>query len=67
MRDVKYITDDMGYGPRIEHMFASGPMGVAKPDRIFFETSSETLQLAPESILLIDDSAKNTQAAQALS
>ena len=61
-----YIEGTMGFAGRVERVFASGRMGVAKPDAGFFEQISDWAGLAPEHILLIDDTARNIEAARAL-
>jgi len=58
-----FIETQMGYGPRVERVFASGRMGVAKPDPRFFAHVAEALELEPASLLLIDDHASNVAAA----
>ena len=65
-RRANYIEDQMGFGKRIERLFASGRLGVAKPDPKFFEIVSETLAVAPSKLFLIDDSQSNVAAAKAL-
>ncbi|WP_168771180.1 HAD family hydrolase [Palleronia sediminis] len=47
----------------VEAVFASGPMGVAKPDPGFFRAIEDWAGLAPSRILLIDDSPPNCRAA----
>ena len=65
-RRAAYIEDEMGLGGRIEHMFASGRMGVAKPDQKYFEIVSNALGTQPCEIVLVDDSLKNVEAAKGL-
>jgi putative hydrolase of the HAD superfamily len=61
-----YIWERMGFSQRMQRMFASGRMGVKKPDAGFFEQIEAWSGLAPGEILLIDDAEKNIQAAAAL-
>ena len=62
-RRAAYIEGAMGFGARVERVFASGRMGVAKPEDGFFEAIEEWAGVAPGRILLIDDSAANIAAA----
>ena len=65
-RRAHYIEHKMGFDARVERLFASGRLGVAKPDPAFVEIVSERLEVAPERLLLVDDSAVNVAAAEAL-
>jgi len=62
---TRYIAETMGLGAEVEHIFASGPMGVAKPDDGFFEMIEAWSGEPRAQILLIDDTAKNIDAAAA--
>lgn len=62
-RRAGYIEREMGFGARVERVFASGRMGVAKPDAEFFGAIEEWSGAAPGRMLLIDDSAANVAAA----
>ncbi|MDA7963340.1 HAD-IA family hydrolase [Ruegeria sp.] len=62
-RGASYIENEMGYSARVEHLFASGRMGVRKPDPAFFRHVTDTLGVEPERMLLIDDCPKNVPAA----
>ncbi|SIS83787.1 putative hydrolase of the HAD superfamily [Roseivivax lentus] len=62
---ARYIEDEMGYGARVEHVFASGRMGVRKPDPDFFHQIVAETGVAPEHILLVDDLEENIEAARA--
>jgi len=64
-RRATYIENDLGFGNRVEHIFASGRMGVAKPDTEYFRTVSATLKVEANEILFIDDLAENISAANA--
>lgn len=65
-RRAHYIEHDMGFGQRVEHIFTSGRMGLAKPDPAYFEYVTNTLNVEPADILLVDDSATNIVTAQEL-
>ncbi|MBM7070264.1 HAD family hydrolase [Actibacterium sp. 188UL27-1] len=65
-RRAAYMEMDMGFGARIEHLFASGRMGVKKPDPAFFHHITQTLDVSPADMLLIDDHPPNVQSAQEL-
>ena len=60
-----FIEAEMGFGDRVEKIFASGRMGVAKPDPGFFAEVERWADLTPANILLIDDTAANVAAAMA--
>jgi putative hydrolase of the HAD superfamily len=63
-RRTRYITEDMGFGARVERVFASGHIGVMKPDAAFFAHITDALAIAPADILLIDDREANVLAAR---
>ena len=65
-RRAQYIEHQMGIGRLVERIFASGRMGVAKPDAGFFRQIEDWAGLPPERILLIDDLGKNIASAQNL-
>lgn len=54
-----YIMETMGFSGKVEAMFASGPMGVAKPDPGFYARIERWAGLHPRQILLIDDNRQN--------
>ena len=60
-----HIWNAMGFSGRMQRIFASGPMGVKKPDAGFFAQIEEWSGLAPGDILLVDDAEKNILAAAA--
>lgn len=64
-RRTTYIENQLGFGNRVEHIFASGRMGVAKPDTEYFRTVTSTLKVDANEILFIDDLTENIIAAQA--
>ncbi len=63
-RRTTYIENKLGFSSLVEHIFASGRMGIAKPDPTYFETVSATLNVNPNEIFFIDDSAENIDAAK---
>lgn len=65
-RRTAYIEREMGFGQRVEAIFSSGRLGCAKPDQEFFDRVRGALGAAPKRLLLIDDSAANVAAAEAL-
>ena len=60
-----YIWNVMGFSGRMQRIFASGEMGVKKPDAGFFAQIEAWSGLVPADILLIDDTEKNIAAAAA--
>lgn len=64
-RRADYMWEVMGFKDRMQHIFASGLLGVKKPDGRFFAAIEEWSGLAPADILLIDDAEKNIHAANA--
>lgn len=62
---ARFMWEKMGFHSRMRHIFASGPLGVKKPDAAFFAAIEAWSGLAPRDILLIDDAEKNIQAAAA--
>lgn len=63
-RRARYIEREMEFGPRVEHVFASGRMGVRKPDPAYFAHVTDALGVEPERMLLIDDHPDNVMAAK---
>ena len=64
-RRAEYMWEVMGFKAQMAKIFASGPLGVKKPDGRFFAAIEEWSGLAPADILLIDDAEKNIHAANA--
>lgn len=64
-RRAEYMWQVMGFRDRMQKIFASGPLGVKKPDGPFFAAIEEWSGHAPQDILLIDDAEKNIVAAAA--
>lgn len=65
-RRAHYIGYEMKFGQRVEAIFCSGLLGCAKPDPTFFDAVRKTLGLAADRLVLIDDSATNVAAAEAI-
>lgn len=65
-RRTAAITAHEAFGARLDHIFAAGPMGAAKPDPRFFHIVTESLGVAPGQMILIDDHPDNIDAASAL-
>ena len=65
-RRAAHIEGPMGYGARVERVFASGRMGLRKPQAAFFHAVTAALGAAPAEMLLVDDLAHNIEAARAL-
>ncbi|MEM6825506.1 MAG: HAD-IA family hydrolase [Pseudomonadota bacterium] len=62
-RRAAYIEGPMGFSRRVERVFASGRLGVGKPDDGFFEAIENWSAVPKASTLLVDDSAANVAAA----
>lgn len=60
---AEHMWSKMGLQAHMQHIFASGRMGVRKPDPAFFAQIEQWSGHAPADILLIDDAAKNITAA----
>jgi putative hydrolase of the HAD superfamily len=65
-RRTTYIETELGFGARVERVFASGRMGLAKPDPLYFETVAAQMNVDPAQIFLIDDTVENITAAKRL-
>lgn len=61
---TRYIETDMGFGSRMERIFAAGRMRLAKPDTAYFSHIEDELGLPPSAFLLVDDMEENVQAAR---
>jgi putative hydrolase of the HAD superfamily len=62
----RYMSETMEYRRVFDAQFYSCELGLSKPDPAYFTTILETLQLAPERILFIDDNEPNVRAAQSV-
>lgn len=59
-----FIEARMGFGDRMERIFAAGRMGIAKPDTDYFAHIEAELDVAPAGLLLVDDLEENVAAAR---
>ena len=64
-RRAAYISQTMGFGARVEHIFASGHMGCAKPDDAYFDRIEAWSGTPRRAHALIDDTRRNVDAALA--
>lgn len=62
---TQFIAEDLGFADRMDRIFSSGWMGVAKPDEDYFDQISDELSVEPDELLLIDDMEENIEAAAA--
>jgi putative hydrolase of the HAD superfamily len=63
---VAYLRDTVGLGGHFDEIIYSAALGVCKPDRVFFTNAQARMGvLAAQSILFVDDSAANVDAARA--
>ncbi|MEL7183663.1 MAG: HAD-IA family hydrolase [Pseudomonadota bacterium] len=60
-----FIADQMGWSARVDGIFASGTLGLRKPDSAFFHKVAEDLGTAPTALILVDDTQDNIRAARA--
>ena len=65
-RRADYIETEMGFGKRVEQIFCSGRLGVAKPDPVFFIHVHRALEIPRERLILIDDKEANIEMATGL-
>ena len=65
-RRARHIEQELGLGARVGPVFASGRMGVAKPEAAFFAAVTDALGAEPAEMLLLDDHAPNLEAARRL-
>lgn len=61
-RRASYIEREMGFAKRVERVFASGRIGLRKPDFAFYAHVTDKLGAHPSQMLLIDDCPKNVPA-----
>ncbi|WP_299598423.1 HAD family hydrolase [uncultured Tateyamaria sp.] len=64
-RRAAYIETEMGFADRVERVFASGRMGCAKPEDAYFAQIEDWTGAPAASHVLVDDSKRNADAAQA--
>ncbi len=63
-RRTAYLENALELNQLVECIFASGRMGVAKPDHKYFDHVSKALDTHPGDIFFIDDCPKNMEAAK---
>lgn len=61
---LTYLSEKLGLGRHFDGVFASGVMGVAKPDPAFFAQIETRLGADPRDLILVDDTPANTAAAR---
>lgn len=64
-RRAAFVENEMGFGDKVAHIFASGRIGYAKPDREYFDHIEAWSHMPPGAHVLIDDTKRNVDAAQA--
>lgn len=63
---IAYLRDHKGLGAHFDEIVYSAALGVCKPDRVFFTNAQARMGVtAAQSILFIDDTAANVDAARA--
>ncbi|MGM7666240.1 HAD family hydrolase [Microbacterium sp. A93] len=62
---AEYMRENLGYQERFDTCFYSCDVGVAKPDRGFFDHVAQQVGADPAEILFIDDSEANVEGARA--
>ena len=63
---VAYLRDTVGLGAHFDEIIYSAALGVCKPDRVFFTNAQTRMGVqAAQSILFVDDTAANVDAARA--
>jgi putative hydrolase of the HAD superfamily len=63
---AKVMHEQLGYGDLLDETFYSYELRAAKPDPAYFGTVLARLDLAPDEVLFVDDSARNVEAARSL-
>lgn len=61
---ARYLWETLGFRDRFDAIHYSAAYGVGKPDPAFFTAVAAKLGSAPETLLLIDDSAANIEGAR---
>jgi putative hydrolase of the HAD superfamily len=63
---VAYLRDEAGLGAHFDEIVYSAALGVCKPDRVFFTAAQARMGVSvAQSILFVDDTAANVDAARA--
>jgi putative hydrolase of the HAD superfamily len=63
---ARYMSQTLGYGELFDREFYSCALGVTKPAPEFFSAVLESIDLAPASVLFIDDRRENVESARSL-
>ncbi len=63
---TQYIEHDMGFGEKMDRIFAAGRMRMAKPDVDYYHHITDALGVSADQIMLVDDLEENTMAAREL-
>lgn len=63
---VRYMRETLGYDDHFDGTYYSSEVGAMKPEPAYFEHVLTDLRLAPETVVFIDDSARNVEAADEL-
>ncbi len=65
-RRASYIANEWGYAAKVDRIYTSGLMGVAKPDHAFFEHIMQDQGVTDRArVLFVDDHPENIEAADA--
>ena len=62
-RRAAFIENEMGFATLVERVFASGRMGVRKPEAAFYNAVTGALGAEAQDMLLIDDTLANVEQA----
>lgn len=63
---TEFLAEHMGFAERFDSLFSSCHLGVAKPDPQYFRKIRERLDVPSSSLILVDDTAANVEAAAEL-
>ena len=59
-----YMRRELGYDARFDTQFYSCELGVAKPERGYFERILDAVGASPDEVMFVDDSARNVAGAR---
>lgn len=63
--DIDYLHDTFPQHMAVfNHVFASGYMGLSKPDPAFYHVVAERISSVPDAVVFVDDKARNVDGAQ---
>lgn len=63
-RRARFLEQQQGWGEKVDAVFASGRLGVAKPDPAFFAAIEEETGLDPRELLFVEDRESHLAAAE---